>query len=149
MSLKLDTNPRVFTWICSLHPPEHDSLQLEIFAPYCLHLVVGVKARLKLEVSDELLILVEGDVDHPVHVVEAGPVLVEVKGPRRHEPPVELQEDPVGHAAVLVLVPVDGDDPGQVVVLHGHFVTGLLAVEARLEVDESSVPASQVGDTGH
>ena len=148
VTLELDCNPRVLAGVCSLHPPEHDPLQLQILAPYGLHLVVGVEAGLKLQVSDELDILVEGDVDDSVHVVEAGPVLIEVKRPRGHEPPVELEEDPVGHAAVLVLVPVDGQDPGEVVVLGGHLLTGLLAVEAGLEVYQSSVPASQVGNTG-
>ena len=50
--------------------------------------------------------------------------------------------------ADLVLVSVDGGDPREVPVLHGHLVAGLLAVQPGLEVDQSSVPASQVGDTG-
>ena len=51
--------------------------------------------------------------------------------------------------ADLVLVSVDGGDPREVPVLHGDLVAGLLAVQPGLEVDQSSVPASQVGDTGH
>ena len=110
--------------------------------------MVGVQPGLELQVSDELGVLVEGDVDHAVHVVEAGPVLVEVERPGGHVAPVELEEDPVGEAAALVLVPVDGDHPGQAAVLPRHGVAGLLAVQAGLEAEESSVPASQVGDAG-
>ena len=110
--------------------------------------MIGVQPGLKLQVSNELDVLVEGDVDHAVHVVEAGPVLVEVKRSGSHVPPVKLEEDPVGQAAALVLVPVDRDNAGQILVFHGHAVAGLLAVEARLEGKESSVPASQVGDAG-
>ena len=51
--------------------------------------------------------------------------------------------------ADLVLVSVDGGDPREVPVLHGHLVAGLLAVKPGLEVDQSSVPSSQVSDTGH
>ena len=57
-----------------------------------------------------------------------------------------LQQYPGAH---LVLVSVDGGDPREVPVLHGDLVAGLLAVQPGLEVDQSSVPASQVGDTGH
>ena len=57
-----------------------------------------------------------------------------------------LQQYP---GADLVLVSVDGGDPGEVPVLHGHLVAGLLAVQPGLEVDQRSVPASQVSDTGH
>ena len=57
-----------------------------------------------------------------------------------------LQQYP---GADLVLVSVDGGDPREVPVLHGDLVAGLLAVQPGLEVDQSSVPASQVGDTGH
>ena len=110
--------------------------------------MAGVQPGLELQVSDELDVLVEGDVDDAVHVVEAGPVLVEVERPGRHVATVKLQQDPVGQAAALVLVPVDGDHPGQVRVFPRHGVAGLLAVEARLEAEESSVPASQVGDAG-
>jgi len=44
--------------------------------PYRFHLLVGVQAGLELQDRLELLVRVEGDLDHAVDVVEAVPVLI-------------------------------------------------------------------------
>ena len=63
--------------------------------------MIGVQPWLKLQVSNELDVLVEGDVDHAVHVVEAGPLLVVVQRLGSHVATVKLEQDPVGEATVL------------------------------------------------
>ena len=63
--------------------------------------MVGVEARLELQVGDQFGVLVVADVEDAVHVVEAGPLLVEGEGGGSHVPPVKLQQDAVGQPAVL------------------------------------------------
>ena len=96
MCLEGDDYPGVPTGVDPLHPGEHHALQLQVFAPDCLHLVVGVKPRLKLQVGDQLLPVVVGDVDHPVHVVETRPVLVVLQRFGGHEATVKLDQNSVG-----------------------------------------------------
>ena len=77
------------------------TFQLEIFTSDRLHLMVGVEARLELQVGDQLGVLVVADVEDAVHVVEAGPLLVVVQRLGSHVATVKLEQDPVGEATVL------------------------------------------------
>ena len=66
-----------------------------------LHLMVGVESWLELQVRHQALLLRVADVGDAVHVVEAGPLLVEGEGGGSHVPPVKLQQDAVSQPAVL------------------------------------------------
>ena len=47
------------------------------------------------------MVLVVGDVDDPVHVVQGGPVVVMVDRERGHVPAVELHQDTERQATIL------------------------------------------------
>ena len=46
----------------------------------------------------------------------------------------------------LIFISVDGDNSREIFVLHCYFMTGLLAVEPRLKVQQCTVPATEIGN---